>query len=200
MNEEVVDFKKLMEDGNKKSEKKAKKERKPNMRLRNAVFTVTIIIVLYMLACAVTPKSFQNDTFYNIKVGEYINQNGVTTDVKDPFSIHDINYSFPHWLYDWFVYLIFNAWGYTGIYVATMIVYGTIGMCSYLLMKNKTKNRVVSAVAAIFVVYMLETYMAARAQSVTYVLFLLEMLVVIEALFCGGIVCGPLGIEGILEL
>ena len=56
-----------------------------------------------------------------------------------------------------------------------MIVYGTIGMCSYLLMKNKTKNRVVSAIAAIFVVYMLETYMAARAQSVTYVLFLLEI-------------------------
>ena len=69
MNEEVVDFKKVMEEGNKKSEKKARKERKPNMRLRNVVFSVTIIIVLFMLACGVTPKSFQNDTFYNIKVG-----------------------------------------------------------------------------------------------------------------------------------
>ena len=75
------------------------------------------------------------------------------------------------------MFLIYNAFGHFGIYVSTMILYGLLGTMIYLFAKNKSDNRVVSAIVAIFAVYMLEPYMAARAQSATYVLF-------IWAIFC----------------
>ena len=51
-------------------------------------------------------KVLQNDTFYTIKIGELILNNGI--DMMDHFSIHsNLAYTYPHWLYDVFIYLIY---------------------------------------------------------------------------------------------
>jgi hypothetical protein len=45
------------------------------------------------------PKTFQNDTFYVIALGEQILNNGL--DRIDHFSWHDtLEYRYPHWLFD----------------------------------------------------------------------------------------------------
>ena len=47
------------------------------------------------------------EIFYTIKIGEHILQNGI--DMKDPFSWHEnLEYTYPHWLYDVGIYLIYN--------------------------------------------------------------------------------------------
>ena len=154
-----------------------KKERKANWeKIREFAFNFAIVITLFLIAASVTPKTFQNDTFYNIKVGEWIYENGISDLTKDMHSWHDLPYTYPHWLYDLGIFVIYNAFGYTGIYVSTMIIYGLIGVCSYIFTKNKSKNSVIAAIVSIFIVYMMETYMAARAQSVTFILFILEVM------------------------
>ena len=154
-----------------------KKERKANWeKIREFAFNFAIVVTLFLIAASVTPKTFQNDTFYNIKVGEWIYENGISDLTKDMHSWHDLPYTYPHWLYDLGIFVIYNAFGYTGIYVSTMIIYGLIGVCSYIFTKNKSKNSVIAAIVSIFIVYMMETYMAARAQSVTFVLFILEVM------------------------
>ena len=154
-----------------------KKERKANWeKIREFAFNFAIVITLFLIAASVTPKTFQNDTFYNIKVGEWIYENGISDLTKDMHSWHDLPYTYPHWLYDLGIFVIYNAFGYAGIYVSTMIIYGLIGVCSYIFTKNKSKNSVIAAIVSIFIVYMMETYMAARAQSVTFILFILEVM------------------------
>lgn len=77
---------------------------------KNIKFTIMAILLIVVFCIAIVPKSFQNDTFYTIKIGEYILENGIT--MKDPFSWHDLDYTYPHWLYDVGTYLIYNVGGF----------------------------------------------------------------------------------------
>ena len=77
-------------------------ENKLNLR-----FNVLAIVLIILFAACSTPVTFQNDTFYSIKIGEYITQNGIT--MEDPFSWHeDLPYCFPHWGYDLASYLVYS--------------------------------------------------------------------------------------------
>ena len=165
------------ENENEKVKEKVKTKKNVNWeKMRKFAFNFAVIVSLFLIAASVTPKEFQNDTFYNIKVGEWIYNNGISDLTEDQHSWLDLPYKFPHWLYDLCIFLVYNTFGYDGIYVSTMIIYGLIGTIAYIYTKNKSNNNVISAIVAVFVVYMLDPYMAARAQSVTFVLFMLEVL------------------------
>ena len=72
-------------------------------------FNIMAIILITIFCISISPISFQNDTFYTIKIGEHIVKNGI--DMKDPFSFHDLKYTYPHWLYDVCIYSIFSIGG-----------------------------------------------------------------------------------------
>ena len=78
---------------------------------KKPLIIVSILIIL-MICAAFTSRSFQNDTFYTIKVGESIVKNGI--DMKDHFSIHKLAYTYPHWLYDVMTYKLYTAGGLQG--------------------------------------------------------------------------------------
>ena len=174
--ETKVDEKELKNENEKVKEKVKTKKNVNWEKMRKFAFNFAVIVSLFLIAASVTPKEFQNDTFYNIKVGEWIYNNGISDLTEDQHSWLDLPYTFPHWLYDLCIFLVYNTFGYDGIYVSTMIIYGLIGTIAYIYTKNKSNNNVISAIVALFVVYMLDPYMAARAQSVTFVLFMLEVL------------------------
>ena len=69
-------------------------------------FNVLAIVCIIIFSFAIAPKVLQNDTFYTIKIGEHIMENGI--DGIDPFSWSDLKYTYPHWLYDVGIYLIYN--------------------------------------------------------------------------------------------
>lgn len=70
-------------------------------------FNILAIICIIIFSFSLAPKTLQNDTYYTISIGEHIMQNGV--DMKDPFSWSDLRYTYPHWLYDVFIYLIYSV-------------------------------------------------------------------------------------------
>jgi len=131
------------------------------------------------MAIAVTPKTLQNDTYYTIKCGEYIFQNGVSGINQDPFSWHNLPYTWPHWLYDLCTYLIYAAFGRfwkIGIYAITIALTAILGFALYKTSLKLTKNnKVVSALGALFALYLMKPYIAARAQLVTFILFVFEI-------------------------
>ena len=49
----------------------------------NVNFTIVAIILIAIFCISITPVTFQNDTFYTIKIGEYIKNNGI--DMMDHF-------------------------------------------------------------------------------------------------------------------
>ena len=135
----------------------------------------TMAVILIIIFCAaITPVTLQNDTFYTIKIGEHILQNGI--DMKDPFSWHEnLQYTYPHWLYDVVIYLVYSIGGQVGIYISTIVLSITLGLTMYLVNTKLTKNKLTSFILTIAGMYLLRNYIAARAQLVTFTLFILTV-------------------------
>ena len=139
-------------------------------------FVLLAIILIAIFSISVSQKTLQNDTFYTIKIGEHIIENG-EIDMLDPFSWHEnLEYTYPHWLYDVMIYLIYQLGGMNGIYVSTCLFAIILGVALFLTNTKLSKNKVISFVVTIGAMYMLRDYIAARAQLVTFILFTLEIL------------------------
>ena len=144
-------------------------------------FNVLAIFVIILFCFVLTPRTLQNDTYYTIAIGEHILENGI--DMEDPFSWHeDLEYTYPHWLYDVGTYLVFQAGntigigGFTAIYIATAILSIILGVILYYALNKVCKNQLVAFFVTLGVMYLLKDFIAARAQLVTYILFVLTIL------------------------
>lgn len=141
---------------------------------KNIKFDILSIVCIIVFCISMSPVTLQNDTFYTIKIGEYILDNGIT--YMDPFSWHEnLSYTFPHWLYDVMIYAIFNVGGYLGIYISTIVFACILGIILYATNVKLNKNRLLSFLMTIGVIYLLGDFIAARAQLVTYILFTLTI-------------------------
>ena len=153
-----------------KIDKKSQKSKIKKILNKSFVFTILAIILISVFSIALTPVTFQNDTYYTIKIGEHIAREGI--DMKDPFSWHeDLAYTYPHWLYDWLTYQIYNFFGMNGIYIVTCILSVILGVSIYVTNTKLVKNKLISFILTIGVMYLIRDYIAARAQLVTFILF-----------------------------
>lgn len=144
-------------------------------------FNVLAIFIILIFSFALTPKTLQNDTYYTITIGEHILENGI--DMQDPFSWHeDLPYTYPHWAYDVATYLIFQLGeavgigGFMAIYLTTAILSMALGVLIYLALKRVCKNQLVAFFITMGMMYLLKDFICARAQLVTYILFVLTVL------------------------
>lgn len=153
-------------------------EKKINMK-----FHILAIICIVLFCAAITPVTMQNDTFYTIKIGEHIMQNGI--DMQDPFSWHEnLPYTYPHWAYDTGIYLIYNLGEISGIpdggmlfiYVSTVMLACILGVVVYRTAVKISKNSLISFILTMLVIYLMKDFIAARAQLVTFILFVLTIL------------------------
>ena len=156
-----------------KSKNSLKKLLKKEVNI-NVNFTVVAIVLIAIFCICITPVTFQNDTYYTIKIGELIKNNGI--DMMDHFSWHEnLSYTYPHWLYDLCTYLIYAVGGFNGLYIATCALSVILGVSIFLVNSKLTKNKSISFIVTMGALYMLESYIAARAQLVTFILFIWEL-------------------------
>ncbi len=153
-------------------------------------FNIIAIVCIIIFCITISPKVLQNDTYYTIKIGEHIVETKAV-DMKDPFSWHeDLSYTYPHWLYDTGIYLVYNAGssiatnlgldaengGMTAIYISTIVLASILGILIYRTNVKINNNYLVSFLLTLGVIYILRNFIAARAQLVSYILFTLEIL------------------------
>lgn len=129
-----------------------------------------IIIVIFCIALA--PVVFQNDTFYTIKIGELILNNGI--DMIDHFSIHNLPYTYPHWLYDVIIYLIYSLGGYIALYISNIICFITIITLIFYYNYQNNHSKFITLAFTILSTLLLSSYVVTRAQLVSYIIFILE--------------------------
>ena len=168
---------------NKTKEKtKEEKTKAKDKKTLNIAFNILAVFCIIIFCIAIVPKSFQNDTFYTIKIGQLIRENGI--DYLDHFSWHEnLPYMYPHWLYDLSMSVIFDyAGGYTGLYISTMILTAILGVLLYFTNKKVSKNPVISFVLTIGQMMLMREYIAARAQLVTFILFVATVLLILKFL------------------
>lgn len=134
---------------------------------------------LLLLILALLTSSFytieDGDTFFHIKVGEYITKHGIGT--KDPFSMHNLSYTPQQWLSDSIFYHIYNMFGYMGLVILLHIVLVMIILILYQINKlsgNKHKLSIISIYTSLALLNIFG-FMVVRPQIFTYVLFLLQI-------------------------
>ena len=141
---------------------------------KNLQFEILSIVLIIIFSISIVSKSLQNDTFYTVKIGEHIKEFGI--DMQDPFSWHDnLKYTYPHWLYDLFMYGLYVLGGFKAIYLSTCILSCILGICIYKVNSKLANNKVFSFMITIGAMFLLKGYIAARAQLVTFILFILAV-------------------------
>ena len=162
-----------------------KKEKKLEKKQTKVVFEILAIICLIIMAISITPKVFQNDTFYTIKIGQSIRTNGI--DYKDHYSWHNnLKYMYPHWLYDVVTSIVYDyCGGFQGLYIATIVLAAILGILLYYTNKKIMNNQFMSFITSMIQLYFMSDYTATRAQSVTFPLFVLTILMIEKLLVTG---------------
>ena len=149
--------------------------------MKNKVIYICLVIILLLFNILIIEKEFQNDTFFNISIGEYICENGI--DMIDHFSIHDgLEYSYSHWAFDILMYNIYKISGFIGIYIFTIVMGTILGVVLFYILKKKNKNWIISFVCTIVALYMIRGGVAARAQIISFLMFVLEIYFIEEFL------------------
>ena len=106
---------------------------------KNKNFDIVAILSIIFICIGFTTVLFQNDTFYTIKIGDFILKHGI--DMQDHFSwISNLPYTYPHWLYDVLINIIYKINGYQSIYISNIIFYIIIGLLIYFFSKRRTDN------------------------------------------------------------
>lgn len=154
--------------------KKKETQREVEEKKINLKFTIVAFIAILIISFAVSPIVMQNDTYYTVKIGEHIAESK-TVDMQDPFSWHNLTYTYPHWLYDLGMYFIYHAFNWDGIYISTVVLSCILGLVLYFTNKKLSKNMVTSFILTIGVMYLCKSYIAARAQLPTFILFVLTI-------------------------
>ena len=137
-------------------------------------FVIFFLILISIFSIGLVVKTFQNDTFYTIEIGELILQNGI--DMKDHFSFHEnLPYTYPHWLYDVFIYLCYAVGGYTGIYISTIVLLIILMFVVFKISKFITNKTSIAAFGTLICALSVGGFATARAQLVSFLIFALEM-------------------------
>ena len=141
---------------------------------KEKIFGLLAILLIILFAISISPRRLQNDTFYTVTIGKYISENGL--DGQDHFSWHEgLPYTYPHWLYDLGMHYIYNMGGWDAIYISTCILTSILGLCIYFSNIRLSKNKLIAFAVTIGSLYLLNGYIAARAQLVTFILFILQI-------------------------
>lgn len=136
------------------------------------ILLIVLIILIFTLACI--PKGFENDLFFDLKTGESILKYGI--DFKDHFSfIPNLIYIYHHWFYDVIIYNVYNFLGNTGLFLFFYLFFSLFGVSVYYINKKRTNNKFISLLVALITIYLCNYAFQSRVQSVTYLLFFLEV-------------------------
>lgn len=155
--------------------KKKTEKKEQNQTKKNIIFHILAVVIISIFCVAVSPVTLQNDTYYTVRIGEHIVETE-TVDMQDPFSEHEgLPYTYPHWLYDLATYGIYHVFGFRGIYVATVWMAILLGLSIYYCNVRLSKNKFISLAVALGSMYLMKSFIAARAQLVTFLLFVLTV-------------------------
>lgn len=132
----------------------------------------SIIIAIFVIG--IVPKEFQNDTFFNISIGKYILENGI--DMQEHWAFTpNLSYTFSHWAFDVAIYLVYNAFNFTGIYIFTIIVSILTYIALFYCLSKRSGKPVISLLLILFFSYFIRDCLAARSQIISFICFIIEI-------------------------
>ncbi len=143
------------------------------MKKKDIIIHVIQVLLIICFMVSITPKEFQNDTFFTIAIGNRVLEYGVET--EEHLVWHEgLEYTNSRWLFDATIATIYNNFGYAGIYVFAMIFAALQGIAYYFILNMILKNKFLSFIITLFIMYISSAALAARSQIVSFLLFMIE--------------------------
>ena len=141
-------------------------------KYKKLYFIFNLLIVI--LTTTLVNKTLQNDTFFTIKMGNYILQNGLTSD--EPLTYHtNLKFINHRWLFDVIIAVIYNISGLYGIYFFTIFVACIIGITLFFFFIKRKNNIILSFITTMLAIYFSKSFFTARAQIFSYLIFIVEI-------------------------
>lgn len=142
--------------------------------MKGKIKNLLIILVLIIFIMSLPKKTFQNDTFFSIACGNNYIQNGLTQ--IDTLTWHD-NLSFTNvrWLYDIIIAMLYNTFGFKGIYIFVIIISELIGLLFFRFLVNQNINKYFALLSTMAMMYLGGKFLTARAQIISILIFIIEM-------------------------
>lgn len=132
------------------------------------------VILIAIFSATIAPKTFQNDTFFTIAIGETILEKGI--DNREVLTWHNnLEFTNVRWLFNVIIAIIYRLFNFFGIYIFVIIMTVLIGITFFEILIKKKINTKLSFVMTILVMFLGQGILAARAQIVSIWLFLLEI-------------------------
>ncbi len=136
---------------------------------------------LYFLMPIIVPLLFVNfsvdsDTYWIIKTGEYICNNGIPT--KDFLTMHsNMDLVVQQWLSDIIFYKLYSALGVIGLSLIVIVMYIAFSLLLYKFCTMMTNRRLVTTLVTLIAnAYMIALCMVPRPQIFTYCIILIELI------------------------
>lgn len=136
--------------------------------------TIIFSIIVAIFTIGIVFKQFQNDTFFNISIGKYILENGI--DMQEHFSwVQGLSYTYSHWAFDIVIYLLYNAWEFNGIYIATIVFSIITNIILYNLLNKRCKSPIVALLITLITSFIIRECYTARSQIISFLCFIIEI-------------------------
>src|SRR5574344_625569 len=81
----------------------------------------------------------------------------------------NLAHTYPHWLYDVLIYIIYFINGFSAIYISTIILSTILLVILYKLNYNLSKNRGLSFFTVFFLSFTINVFITSRAQLLSYI-------------------------------
>lgn len=142
---------------------------------KKIIIYISLILILFIYILEIVPKSFQNDTLFDISLGSKYVNSGLST--QDEFSIHEnLQYTPQHFLVNILTYYIHNYFGFYGLYIWCVILTCILSILLYTANKLFVKNKITPYLFVFIELLMLISFISIRAQMYSYIFFLLELI------------------------
>lgn len=145
------------------------------MKKKEFFLYIIFVIILFLFILGVAPLSFQNDTLFDISLGDKYINDGIST--IDEYSIHEnLEYTPQHFMVNIITYLIYNFSGFFGLYIWCIILTCILAFLFYVANKLFVKNKLISYLFVFAELSILTPFISIRAQMYSYIFFLLELI------------------------
>jgi hypothetical protein len=148
---------------------------------KDKLLRITMYALLFILIAVfiirMCPIVLQNDTLYDIKLGERYLHTGMFR--IDDYSFHaNLVYQTHHFLVCIIDYIVYHLFSFQGLYILENILLSIIFLLFYLINKDKLKNKFLMIMLTFFPILALYSFVSLRAQMYSYIILLLELLTI----------------------
>lgn len=141
---------------------------------KNRVLKIVLIVILILFSISMVEKTFQNDTFTLISIGNKILEKGIF-DTEETILWHEgMQYNNWEWLFSGIITVIYNSFGFAGIYAFVMIMSAITILTIFFIFQKRKYSLILSFFSALFIAYCLKGTFAARAQIISNLILVLE--------------------------